>query len=100
MADVAWQFKELGFILIEKFNDSLVEVILSIDGVEDIEVSEGSLEVYLTKESFRSAYSIIEKLVLELGAKIVEVRLIKKADNLIELSDKDLEEAQVLVSKL
>lgn len=98
---ISWQFKEVGKVVIKaKDNkDSLIEKLMDLEGVVDIEEDAEEIIVIVEKENFRNFINEMQKL-QNPYFEIVESKLIKRCDNLIEISESDASSLLELVDKI
>jgi len=83
---VSYNFKDFGFLLVEKNNDPDSQTLELIDlGVEDIEVADDGLEVFTLPDRLKEVKEKIEKA----GFKILKMELTKLPKNYIEIIDED-----------
>lgn len=83
---VAYNFKDLGFLLIEKKDDIDSQTLELIDlGAEDIEVADDGLEVFTLPDKLKEVKEKIEKA----NFKILKMELTKAPINYIEITEED-----------
>ncbi len=83
---VAFQFKKLGLITVEKVNDIDEQILKLIDlGAEDVEEATDVIEVYVKPETTREMRKKIE----DLGFKVLSEELIMQPSNWVKIENKE-----------
>lgn len=81
---VAYNFENKGFLLVEKSQDSEMQILALIDlGVSDVEESEDGLEVYTAADQLKE----ISEKVKEAGFNVLKMELTMVPKNYVELKD-------------
>ncbi len=95
---VAWQFKERGFIVIDKAaadEDTVLEIALEA-GAEDVVTGEDSYEVYTDPKEFENVKKAFE----ERGIPLSQAEITMFPQSTVKLGEKDAEKVLKLINAL